>query len=439
MYRLTHPLFLFCESPLHAGTGASLGTVDLPIQRERHTQFPKIESSSLKGALRQQIESVILRDLDPNESPEEAMQQAREALTMLNRYFGYDPGTFRQIEDFDKHFLSGHKSGQKKDEDEKKDEEKERKKRETLQILCNLLGTDLSLKDVEQFLKTRFKEELKRIVENVEEKISEEIKSDETKATMKRLIEHEVSERDVERLLEIKAEIKPKPAKEFSASIGFTDARLLFFPVKSLKGVFAWVSCPQVLGRFVEEMRMMDSGNPLAHLGGAEAFVPNTVPFGSTALFDSQRRVMLEEYQIAGVSQAPKGSPLNQVVDFVAERMPQNYWRQKIRTDVVVLEDEMFRDLTTLCTEVITRVKIDNERGSVADGALFTEEFLPSESVLYSLASFSDDQSGWHQHGEKATKVRAWLAEQLKASPVFQVGGDATLGKGLTRAQLFVP
>jgi len=45
-------LFLYVETPLHAGTGVSVGTVDLPIQRERHTQFPTLQGSGIKGALR---------------------------------------------------------------------------------------------------------------------------------------------------------------------------------------------------------------------------------------------------------------------------------------------------------------------------------------------------------------------------------------------------
>ena len=35
-------LFLYVETPLHAGSGRGLGTVDLPIQRERATGYPMI-------------------------------------------------------------------------------------------------------------------------------------------------------------------------------------------------------------------------------------------------------------------------------------------------------------------------------------------------------------------------------------------------------------
>ena len=45
-------LYLFTRTPLHVGAGASVGAIDQPIQRERHTGFPIIPGSSLKGVLR---------------------------------------------------------------------------------------------------------------------------------------------------------------------------------------------------------------------------------------------------------------------------------------------------------------------------------------------------------------------------------------------------
>jgi CRISPR-associated protein Cmr4 len=42
-------LYLFTRTPLHVGAGASVGAIDLPIQRERHTGFPVIPGSALKG------------------------------------------------------------------------------------------------------------------------------------------------------------------------------------------------------------------------------------------------------------------------------------------------------------------------------------------------------------------------------------------------------
>ncbi|MGE3965954.1 MAG: type III-B CRISPR module RAMP protein Cmr4 [Planctomycetota bacterium] len=39
-------------TPLHLGEGAQVGAVDLPIARERHTDWPFVSGASLKGALR---------------------------------------------------------------------------------------------------------------------------------------------------------------------------------------------------------------------------------------------------------------------------------------------------------------------------------------------------------------------------------------------------
>lgn len=43
---------LYAISPVHAGSGSSTAAVDLPIQRERHTNWPHIQASGVKGAFR---------------------------------------------------------------------------------------------------------------------------------------------------------------------------------------------------------------------------------------------------------------------------------------------------------------------------------------------------------------------------------------------------
>ncbi len=46
----TKQLLIFTRTPLHVGAGASVGAIDQPVQRERHTGFPIIPASSLKGS-----------------------------------------------------------------------------------------------------------------------------------------------------------------------------------------------------------------------------------------------------------------------------------------------------------------------------------------------------------------------------------------------------
>ncbi len=68
MYKQEHSeiLSLYAVSPVHAGSGTSLGIVDLPIQRERHTNWPHIQASGVKGAMRHHFEqfknNLLLKD-----------------------------------------------------------------------------------------------------------------------------------------------------------------------------------------------------------------------------------------------------------------------------------------------------------------------------------------------------------------------------------------
>jgi CRISPR-associated protein Cmr4 len=48
----TKLLYLFTRTPLHVGAGSSVGAIDQPIIRERHTGFPIIPGSAIKGVLR---------------------------------------------------------------------------------------------------------------------------------------------------------------------------------------------------------------------------------------------------------------------------------------------------------------------------------------------------------------------------------------------------
>lgn len=48
---------LYALTPIHAGAGQALKAVDLPIQRERHTAWPIVQASGIKGALRDWCET----------------------------------------------------------------------------------------------------------------------------------------------------------------------------------------------------------------------------------------------------------------------------------------------------------------------------------------------------------------------------------------------
>lgn len=332
MFKHAHPFFLHVVSPLHAGSGSEIGVIDLPIQRERHTGFPKIESSSLKGAIREVFE--------------ETREGDNDELIKIHKIFGYD-------------------------EDSAKTSPK---------------------------VKAAF-----------EAKDSNE-----------------------------------REKKEFAGAIGFSDARLLLFPVKAMKGVYAYITCLHALQTFKHDVELCQ--NPAVAF---EVDLPDTKLFKpqndqSVCLAADQNavaveeHVLLEEYAFqvnpAGADAASK----------VAAKLAKITGVEELTQKLVILADVDFRDFVEMSTEVITRTKIDNATGTVKDGHLFTEEFLPAESVLYSLVLGSaiflkpEDKAGLFEttpenSDDEAQLVIEYFTKNL--SGYIQIGGDATIGKGIVRTQ----
>jgi CRISPR-associated protein Cmr4 len=274
-------LFMYTESSLHAGTGSSVSAVDLPIQRERATQYPLVQGSGVKGALRAQA------NLDKN---------------VINAIFG--PETTN--------------------------------------------------------------------------------------------------------------------ADEFAGAISVGDARIVLFPVRSLKGVFAYTTSPAVLARLA---RLIPSGF---------LPVPSTEPKSalvtSSSALVSSGRIVLEEFTFAAKSDAAADAIANWLAEYA---FPQgeayNYWREKVKTSLVILPDNDFRDFVVSSTEIVTRVRLDTAKKTVASGALWTQEMLPSDTLLVSpivarrpRAKDADFEPGVMLDG---------LVDAL--GPRIQLGGDETTGQGM--------
>ena len=136
-----------------------------------------------------------------------------------------------------------------------------------------------------------------------------------------------------------------------------------------------------------------------------------------------------------------------------------DYWRDKVKKDLVVLSDDDFRDFVMLSTEVIARTRIDNTTGTVASGALWYEEYLPTDSILYSLAlttplflKIEGNSDPEKEEDEKEKKGCFYVSQQQdknqkeaekvmqffeKGLPsIIQIGGNATIGKGIVRTHV---
>ncbi|ROL57224.1 type III-B CRISPR module RAMP protein Cmr4 [Bacteroidetes/Chlorobi group bacterium Naka2016] len=305
MYRKFQPFFIIAESPIHAGSGTELGLVDLPIQRERYTKFPKIEGSGIKGSIREVFEH----------------SQSNNKMS-INHVFG------------------------------------------------------------------------------------------------------------------------PEDGDAHAGSIAFTDAKILLFPVRSLKGVFAWITCPMVLYRFYEDMKFSGKEDKLKDLDLTD--IEKTVPSHSDLLI-SDTKVILEEFTF----EVKKDDKTAKIAEKLSEiifpnHLAYEYWRNKLKKDLVILLNDDFANFVTTSTEVITRTKISNETGTVEPGALWTEEYLPQDTILYSIALTTvvkvanDEDKGPFKGStsdEEAQKVMEFFKQGLPE--VIHIGGNQTIGKGIVRIKIW--
>ena len=81
--KLTQVCVMYAVSPVHAGSGQAVSAVDLPIQWERHTGWPQVQSSGMKGAFRDWFYRHYLNN--PNADWKESNKQAEE---LTKKVFG---------------------------------------------------------------------------------------------------------------------------------------------------------------------------------------------------------------------------------------------------------------------------------------------------------------------------------------------------------------
>lgn len=120
------------------------------------------------------------------------------------------------------------------------------------------------------------------------------------------------------------------------------------------------------------------------------------------------------------------------------------YWREKLPKSLVILPDDAFRDFVRHATEVTTRIRL-TEQKTVAPGALWTEEHLPTDTLLYAPAHasrlrMSEDRPSTlaEEHADQeAENVLDWISDENNIPHRLQLGGNETIGRGLVRLRWY--
>lgn len=207
---------------------------------------------------------------------------------------------------------------------------------------------------------------------------------------------------------------KQKAAAVFGADdastashVAITDARLLLLPVRSLTGHFKWVSCPAVLKRLKRDMELI----------GSRKDVPlHDVPENKVVSHKGGDPLFLEEFQFE--QEKGETGKIDAIFDLIAAF---GIDRDELKERLVIMGDDDFADFCGTATAITPHIAINSEKKTVVPGALWYEESLPSDSLLYTLLMGKD---------EAIDDVRSMLTEGY-----LQVGGNETVGMGWCRVK----
>lgn len=199
-----------------------------------------------------------------------------------------------------------------------------------------------------------------------------------------------------------------------ASAIDIYPAKLLFFPVRSLEGVFAYVTCPLVLKRYLEDISEF-------HKKDFHFNVP-TLEKGKALFADKlaiNNKLGLEEFLFEKAEESNFEISKLQI-DSV----------NRLSTHWAIIDDTSFSYFTRLFTEKVTRNKINIKTGVADDTGLFNVENLPEESILCTTIGFSNEFSKETDRKE-AKEIQSYFKENLPK--LIQLGGNKSIGKGLVQ------
>lgn len=218
----------------------------------------------------------------------------------------------------------------------------------------------------------------------------------------------------------------------WAGCVQIMEAKILAFPVRSLAGCFAWITCPAALARF-----QRDTGRLTETKDGKSAPLKITEVAVDHVLAGSdlhvkvagQDVVVLEEFALKCEDDS-LASDLEKLASELASLCADPLWSAHLTNRLAIVNDENFQHFVTTCTEVVTRIAIDPQKRTVKDGHLFNQENIPCETLFYTVLTVLPQS---RKPGANGFDADSKLAELLPAisPPLLQIGGDETTGHGL--------
>lgn len=191
-----------------------------------------------------------------------------------------------------------------------------------------------------------------------------------------------------------------------AGSILIGEARLALLPVRSVSHSYLYITCPTILRRLSQDV---------ARAGVSLAF-PKFDEIAEGTCLAQSAMIGLEEREFQRQGCVPEGLT-EALVSLFQQRFSDE---AELKNRLVVLNDADFSWFAQFALQVVTRNSLD-ENKRVKTGALWSEELLPTDSLLWMLLGVrSGVPSGTLKN----------VCTAIDAFSYLQVGGNETIGQG---------
>lgn len=201
-------------------------------------------------------------------------------------------------------------------------------------------------------------------------------------------------------------------------AITFTDLRILCLPVRSFYGTFAYATCPLILTRMKRDLDALGATAPFSDWpnvqdGNDQMRAALT---DKSLLKHTDNKVYLEDLDLIPLD-TDSGAAANAIGNAVFD---EDNEKADFINRFAIVSNATFNFLSETATEISARVSLETDTKTVKKGQLWYEEAVPAETIFYGLLvqGQPSDQHGLHQ---------------LKVDKPIQIGGNATVGRGLCR------
>lgn len=214
-------------------------------------------------------------------------------------------------------------------------------------------------------------------------------------------------------------------ASDHAGSVAVGDARLLLLPVRSLTSHFKWVTCPSLLRRAFNDAKRVGKATPdgvLKTIDAAGLTEDSALQVGKAGV------LYLEEFQCK-----TQQTDLAALVTWLAGFVPtEEDFAERLNNQLVIVHDDLFAHLAQHATPVSPHIAINNETKVVKDGALWYEETLPPETLMYLTVAANNSRN------KKLEILADEVLDSLlslfpESAPYLQIGGNETVGMGWCR------